>query len=319
MLGNRPQTRSAKAILSHQERTANEPRAKDPHTATLARVTPVNDRIRRFRFHIKDKNGFNFLPGQWLDVFVPDVARPGGFTITSSPAEALPRSDPAHTPYFELAVKQSPNNATAAWLWKPSEEIVGQEIQVRVGGSFVWPPSCVDMKKIKRVIFIAGGMGINPMMSMMSYIDDNYPDLEVRLLYSTKVPSRETAPSQVLFLQDVLDLFRIPRSQATRDRLELFFTGTWDGSEMGTADGDLIHPLMSLTLPQIDAVTEVPVCAWTHRIDDIALSSAVGSKKEAQSTVFYVCGPPAMVDDTAKFIKEHEDVAAERVLCEKWC
>ncbi|EUC33135.1 hypothetical protein COCMIDRAFT_88797 [Bipolaris oryzae ATCC 44560] len=313
-----PQTRSAKAILSHQDRTANEPREKELHTATLTKVTPVNDRIKRFVFEIKDKNGFNFLPGQWLDVFVPDVEKAGGFSITSSPSEALPRADPEHKPYFELAVQKSPDNPPAAWLWKPAEEIIGGEVKVRVGGSFVWPPPCLDMKKIKRAIFIAGGVGINPMMSMMTYINQNYPNLEVRFLYSTKVPSRETDPSEVLFLQDVLDLFRIPRFKVTKDRLELFFTGTWDGSEMGTNEGDLIHPLMSLTLPQIDSATEVPVCAWTHRIDDIALSSAVGNRKEAQSTVFYVCGPPAMADEMVEFIKGQENVDPQRVLCEKW-
>jgi hypothetical protein len=153
---------------------------------------------------------------------------------------------------------------------------------------------------------------------MMTYINQNYPNLEVRFLYSTKVPSRTTDPSEVLFLEDVLSLFRIPRFKTTKDRIELFFTGTWDGSAMGTTDGDLIHPLMSLTLPQIDSDTEVPVTAWTHRIDDIALSSAVGNKKEAQSTVFYVCGPPEMTDEIVKFIKEQDSVAPQRVLYEKW-
>ena len=37
---------------------------------------------------------------------------------------------------------------------------MGKEVTVRVGGSFVWPPPCLDMKKIKRAIFIAGGVGI---------------------------------------------------------------------------------------------------------------------------------------------------------------
>lgn len=59
MLGSMPQARSAKAILSHQERTATEPRDNDLYTATLAKVTPVNDRIKRFKFEINDKNGFN--------------------------------------------------------------------------------------------------------------------------------------------------------------------------------------------------------------------------------------------------------------------
>jgi hypothetical protein len=72
----------------------------------------------------------------------------------------LPQSDPDHTPYFELAIQNSPNNPPAAWLWRPAEEIQGQEIKVRVGGSFVWPPPGLDVDKIKRVMFIAGGVGI---------------------------------------------------------------------------------------------------------------------------------------------------------------
>ncbi len=59
MLSSMPQARSAKAILSHQERTATEPRENDLHTATVAKVTPVNDRIKRFKFEIKEKDGFN--------------------------------------------------------------------------------------------------------------------------------------------------------------------------------------------------------------------------------------------------------------------
>lgn len=153
---------------------------------------------------------------------------------------------------------------------------------------------------------------------MLSYINQNYPSLEVRLLYSTKVPSRETVPTEVLFLTQLLDLFRIPRSATTKDRLELFFTGTWDGSQMNRQNTEPIQPLMSLTLPNLDVDTEVPVVAWTHRIDEIALSSAVGKKEEARSTCFYVCGPPDMTDEIVAFLKEQEHVAPERVLYEKW-
>lgn len=100
------------------------------------------------------------MPGQWLDVFVPNVEKAGGFTITSSPNEALTRADPDHTPYFELAVQKSPDNPPAAWLWQPEEDVLGQEVTVRVGGSFVFPPPGIEFKKIKRVIFVAGGVGI---------------------------------------------------------------------------------------------------------------------------------------------------------------
>lgn len=153
---------------------------------------------------------------------------------------------------------------------------------------------------------------------MLSYIHQDYPHLQVRLLYSTKVPSRETEPAEVLFLPEILDLFRIPRSESTNDRLELFFTGTWDGSDMGTNNAAPINPLMALTLPKIDTDTEVPVLAWTHRIDESALSNAVGDRKLAQQSLFYVCGPPDMTDEIVAHFKEQEDVVPERVLCEKW-
>ncbi|KAF2034535.1 hypothetical protein EK21DRAFT_56737 [Setomelanomma holmii] len=319
-LSGTAQARSAKAktALNHEERTKAEPRENVLHTATVAKVTPVNDRIKTFRFDLKDSQGFHFLPGQWLDVFVPDVDKAGGFTITSSPQDALPQSTPEHTPFFELAIQKSPANPPAAWLWQSVDEIQGKEVKVRVGGSFIWPPPGLDVKKIKRVMFIAGGVGINPMMSMMSYINENYPNLEVRLLYSTKVPSYETGPDEVLFLPRILDLFRIPRSESTKDRVELFFTGTWDGTLIDKRDAAPIQPLMSLTLPKMEAETEVPVAAWTHRIDDIALSSAVGNKAETKSTVFYVCGPPDMTDEIVQFLKEQQNVVPEHVLCEKW-
>lgn len=85
-----------------------------------------------------------FLPGQWLDVFVPGITKPGGFTITSPPSKARLPSPGAPTadepPYLELAIQKSPENVVANWLWQPVPAILNAEIWIRVGGSFVWPP-----------------------------------------------------------------------------------------------------------------------------------------------------------------------------------
>jgi hypothetical protein len=48
-------------MLSHQERTATEPRENDIHIATVNEVTLVNDRIKLFRFNINDTKGLNVL------------------------------------------------------------------------------------------------------------------------------------------------------------------------------------------------------------------------------------------------------------------
>lgn len=53
------QTRSAKASLSHEERTATDPREQSLHPVILDKVSAVNDRIKTYRFTIKDSNGIN--------------------------------------------------------------------------------------------------------------------------------------------------------------------------------------------------------------------------------------------------------------------
>ena len=102
-------------------------------------------------------NGLKFLPGQWLDTFIPGLAQAGGFTITSTPRDAKPSK--SYPSYLELAVQKS-KNPPAQWLWRPEQEIVGSQIVVRVGGSFTWPPPAVDVQKIDRVVLVAGGVGI---------------------------------------------------------------------------------------------------------------------------------------------------------------
>lgn len=100
-----------------------------------------------------------FLPGQWLDVHIPGIPKPGGFTITSTPGDAVAHQHQAHG-YVELAIQKSPSNPAAAWLWRPEKEILGTQLSVRVGGSFVWPPPNVSLQDIEKVVFIAGGVGI---------------------------------------------------------------------------------------------------------------------------------------------------------------
>ncbi|KAF2476376.1 uncharacterized protein BDR25DRAFT_210488 [Lindgomyces ingoldianus] len=315
------QTRSStKASLSHKERTATEPRSRDLHPVIVDSIMEVGDTIRTFRLAIEDRqNGINFLPGQWLDVHVPGIEKAGGFTITSSPRDAVAATTRSSSPFLELAVQRSPDNPPAAWLWQPTETILGSQLAVRVGGSFIWPPPGLDSERIKRVVFIAGGVGINPLISMLSYIrEENVPLDHVRLLYSTKLPSKTSTKSEVLFLPRILDLFctsKPPPRQNHRDRLELFFTGTLDGSLLCCNEDVLFQ---SFVLPGFESEGNLPVVAWGGRINEHALSSAVGNEKERGSAVFYVCGPPDMTDSIVQYLKDRENVAPESVLCEKW-
>ncbi|SPQ21772.1 bd3b671e-2a23-4bf1-95b6-53afe3ed412c [Thermothielavioides terrestris] len=203
----------SKQKQSHIERTANEPRDESLHTLTISDITVVSPTIRLFRLEIPPHHTIKFLPGQWVDLYPPPhtgIKKPGGFTITSSPSLAVARRPPAathrHSPddeaqpepttaaspspaYLELAIQSSPTNPPAAYLFQPAAELLRNEVRVRIGGSFVFPPPAAALAPppLRKAVFVAGGMGINPLMSMLSFIGeqrDRWAGLEVRVLYS---------------------------------------------------------------------------------------------------------------------------------------
>ncbi|KAI1876558.1 hypothetical protein JX265_004084 [Neoarthrinium moseri] len=285
---------------SHLERTAAEPRDKacDTLTVTLRRIDQVNPQIRLFRLETPPSGPpVRFLAGQWLDVFVPSVAKAGGFTITSPPSRALP-SD-AGPGYLELAIQKSPDNPPAAWLWQDSSVVLGQELQVRIGGSFVWPAPGVDAQTLRRVVFVAGGVGINPLVSMLSDISEGASnELEVKFLYSMKDPGGDRDAGSMLFLERLAAIFA---RQKVKGELKLFLTG--GNEEKGTVNCN---------------ESDIPFLG--RRIENKDVEEAVGGPDERSSAVVYVCGVPTMTDTFVKDLtaKDGFGMAPHTVLCEKW-
>lgn len=245
-----------------------------------------------------------FLPGQWLDTYVPGIPQAGGFTITSPPTAA---ADPAR-PYLELAVQASPQNPPAAWLWRPAEAILGQTLQVRIGGSFTFPPSR-GLAGISRVVFVAGGVGINPIMSMMSYVGQVGkaereegvgfdPLLEFRVVYASKVS--EQGVDQVLFLQKIKDLLE---SGAVNGKLALFLTSSSEA------------PVSPEAQPQ-----PPPNVGEQYHHRRLAREDLRSFIDDPKHTVVYICGPPTMTDEIDNFLTSAEGLAmcSTQIITEKW-
>lgn len=55
---------------------------------------------------------------------------------------------------------QNSANPPAKWLWRPQTEILGEQLLVRAGGSFVWPPPALPVADVENVVLVAGGVGI---------------------------------------------------------------------------------------------------------------------------------------------------------------
>ncbi|KAL1841435.1 hypothetical protein VTJ49DRAFT_7050 [Mycothermus thermophilus] len=287
-----------------------------------------------------------FLPGQWVDLYPPQdtgITKPGGFTITSAPSLA---SHSSSNPYVELAIQHSPDNPVAAYLFRPVEQLLRTPVSVRIGGSFVFPPPLAGPAPLRRVVFVAGGMGINPMMSMLSHIAEpgmwreedrvRFRDLEVRLLYSVKDPvvsvatdaasggndggvagggrsrggsDRDVVDSRgVLFLDRIAELFGTGR---LKGGVQLFLTGGGGGRPLPTTEG----PTPPRVFARCDA-GDVPVLKRRITVRDVG--EAIGSDKD--STVVYICGVPTMTDEFVQALVSPDDFGMEknRVLFEKW-
>ncbi len=283
--------------LSHIERTATEPRDDSLHKVVLTRIDQINPEIRLLRLSPAiGANSFTFLPGQWLDVHVPTVDKPGGFTITSPPS--LLASTIQH-PYFELAIQRSPTNPPADWLWKPEKEILGSELQVRVGGSFVWPPKFYG-EAIKRVVFVAGGVGINPLMSILSHLSHlskrgSLP-FEIKFLYSLRDLGGERSGDTILFMERLVKIFHHLDAEGS---LQVFLTG-------GNSEEGIIE------------CNENAIGFKGKRIGKEDLMNALGNVQARQGTLVYICGVPEMTDEFVEAAKEAEGMDKRHVLCEKW-
>ncbi|OJJ49324.1 hypothetical protein ASPZODRAFT_150220 [Penicilliopsis zonata CBS 506.65] len=315
--------------IPHELRTAAEPRQNRLYTVQIWHIEQVNPTVRLLRLAFpsetqtkpeETEEPFTFLPGQWLDVHIPSIPQAGGFTITSTPADAqvLPSpglpTDPTceeepdpppinpqgRPPYVELAVQHSPASAPAAWLWRAREAILGKHLSVRVGGSFVWPPTGLDPNEITNVVFVAGGVGINPLISILSHLNNtSTAHRDIHFLYSSRLgPS--TSLDQLLFLPRLRAIVASQReSHRLHISLELFLTDTPAGSLPASS------PSSDLTIHH-------------RRVSEADLRRVVSREGSvrAMDTVCYVCGPPAMTDGCVASLEQWLD--ERRVICEKW-
>ncbi|KAL8689847.1 MAG: hypothetical protein Q9224_004549 [Gallowayella concinna] len=270
---------------THQERTATAQREADLHRVKLASIDQVNESVRVLRLQIPPAKDVKFLPGQWLDVHLPNVQQAGGFTITSTPKDAQHTADKPG--YLELAIQKSPNNPPAAWLWKPEDEILGSDVQVRVGGNFIWPPPSLDPKEIETVAFIAGGVGINP----------EKLNRRISLLYGTRAPKSRNL-SDILFLDRLGDQNHIGKDKDPLS-VDLFLSQCSEEEKQEMGSQYKFHSTRA------------------GRIDRNALLRALGPDFELQKTVVYICGPPQMTDEFEEVYLE-QGLPKSIVLTEKW-
>lgn len=143
------------------------------YEARITEIRQATPSIKTFRIE-HGSEGFDFLPGQWIDLFaeVQGEQVVGGYSMTSAPEQ---RGS------LELAIKYSESHTLTHHLH--ARAAVGDTVWISAGsGSFYYQRPMGD-----RVVLIGAGIGVTPMLSILRHIHRGEPEVSARLLYGVSV------------------------------------------------------------------------------------------------------------------------------------
>lgn len=196
-------------------------------------VTQLSPTVKGFSMLVENEN-LSFKAGQWymfstlvnvriipfvrVDMHIPSVDTVGGYSITSAPHLLREKR------LFTLAIQHSSHPPT---LWMTSQCRVGDTLSVRVGGDFVYDPAPSESRDSRLqscdLCLIAGGMGINPLMSILLHhtrlVELGQITGRVKLLYSARTVA------DLLFKVSMMTKICLYRGVMIRLRLYIIATG----------------------------------------------------------------------------------------------
>jgi ferredoxin-NADP reductase/DMSO/TMAO reductase YedYZ heme-binding membrane subunit len=187
---------------------------------TIARIFDETHDVKTFRLVSPDGGPlpFTHVAGQYLNLALTF----GGKRVNRSYTIASP---PTRSAYCEISVKRTPDGYGSRHLHETWRE--GARVRVSApAGKFVFAGS-----EAGRVVLIAGGIGITPMMAVVRSLTDLGWQGEIDLLFSVKVVRDFVFREELAYLQSRFPNLRVrvlvsrdpetpwdgPRGQITRD------------------------------------------------------------------------------------------------------
>ena len=262
--------------------------------ATVRELTRLSPTTTGLRLEVDaDAEAFAFAPGQWVDFYIPGVDTLGGYSITSVPSDL---------PALDLAVKAS-SHPPAAWCTGSAR--VGDRVAVRVGGKFV-------LEDADAALLVAGGVGINPLYSMLKALCARDDGPRAALLYASRTCDE-------LLFADELDA--LARSHPERLRVVLHATREAEppapmsagpgvvGWASGRVDDDALVAALRWLGCEPNALLERRAVPW---MEPKARAPGTGACAAAAA---YVCGPPRMTEETVAALRR---MGVSSVRSEQW-
>lgn len=193
-------------------------------TLKVADITDITGTSKSIRLVPLDGYLPPFQAGQYINLFVEvngiRTGRP--YSISSSPAQKA---------YYEITVKRKAGGFVSAYLL---DQVNVGDILESTGpaGHFHYNP----LYQGKRLVFLAGGSGITPFMSMIREVTDRSLNRNIHLIYGCR------SPEDVPFLDELK--YRAEKfSNFTFDIVISDPADGWDGLT-GLIDADLIKKII---------------------------------------------------------------------------
>ncbi|APG87354.1 benzoate 1,2-dioxygenase electron transfer component (plasmid) [Sinorhizobium americanum CCGM7] len=132
--------------------------------ATVARVTPHNDAAIVLELDI-EAAAPAFLPGQYVNIDVPGSGQCRSYSFSSAPGEER----------VGFLIKKIPGGLMSSWL-----EIAEAGTKLELTG----PLGSFYLREIKRpLLFLAGGTGLAPFLSMLEVLAREKSEQKIHLIY----------------------------------------------------------------------------------------------------------------------------------------
>mgnify|MGYP001594990840 CR=1 FL=1 len=230
---------------------------------------------------------FKFIPGQYVQAEIKLEER-NRFKVLNNKPKIQKRSfsissSPNEKKYIEFTCKTVPNGFVSVYIVNHLK--VGDKIKIKgpMGNSIF------NEKKTKNnLVFLAGGSGISPMISMLRYINENKIDVNATIIYSNKTED------------EILHRNEIENLSKKNKNIKYIFTLTqqeWEG-RTGRIDKELISSNAKKIKPQ----------DLTRGKANTNLDGAQDPKhlleRVLTETDFYIVGPPPFVEEMEKILNK---------------
>lgn len=196
---------------------------------TLARIEIQTHDAKTLRFVLPPDQQITWRPGQFLtfDWMIDGQSVKRSYTISSSPTQRR---------FVEITPKRVDSGYVSQFL----NDKAGLGMTVKARGAY--GKFHFDETKHKRIVLIAGGSGITPMLAMLRYIDDLCLAVQTTLIYSIRTGRDVIFETELEELQKRMNGFRqvLVFSQGGEGRK------TWKGRlRKEILEREVEHPLES--------------------------------------------------------------------------